>query len=120
MVPLAGAGDDVGNDHAVCLDGGAGHEDASLAISGCHLDGAGINGSASLAISGCHLDGAGINGNASLAICGCRLDGAGFDGSASLAVCGCCGAGVNVNLDQASLVVSGKVDFFLVVDGGEF
>ena len=102
MVPLAGAGDDVGNDHAVCLDGGAGHEDASLAISGCHLDGAGIN------------------GNASLAICGCRLDGAGFDGSASLAVCGCCGAGVNVNLDQASLVVSGKVGFFLVVDGGEF
>ena len=34
MVPLAGAGDDVGDDHAVCLDGGAGHEDASLAISG--------------------------------------------------------------------------------------
>ena len=34
MVPLAGAGDDVGDGHTVCLDGGAGHEDASLAISG--------------------------------------------------------------------------------------
>ena len=34
MEPLAGAGDDVGNGQAVYLEGGAGHEGASLAVSG--------------------------------------------------------------------------------------